>query len=69
ATYEVPAGPNDEGNMFMRAGAPSDRFPSPFANEQAARAGNNGALPPDLSLIAKARVGGENYIYAFLTGF
>lgn len=69
ATYEVQAGPNDEGNMFMRPGVPADRFPSPFPNEQAARAGNNGALPPDLSLMAKARVGGEDYIYAFLTGF
>lgn len=67
--FEVQAGPNDEGNMFMRAGLPADRFPSPFANEQAARASNNGALPPDLSLIAKARVGGENYLHAFLTGF
>lgn len=69
ATYEVQAGPNDNGEMFMRPGAPADRFPSPFPNDNAARASNNGALPPDLSLIAKARVGGEDYIYAFLTGF
>lgn len=69
ATYEVQAGPNDAGDMFMRPGLPSDRFPSPFPNEQAARAANNGALPPDLSLMAKARVGGEDYIFAFLTGF
>jgi len=69
ATYEVQAGPNDEGEMFMRPGIPADRFPSPFPNDNAARAANNGALPPDLSLVAKARVGGEDYLYAFLTGF
>ena len=69
AGYEVQAGPNDAGEMFMRPGTPADRFPSPFPNDNAARAANNGALPPDLSLLAKARVGGENYLYAFLTGF
>ncbi len=69
AGYEVQGGPNDAGEMFMRPAIPADRFPSPFANEQAARAANNGALPPDLSLIAKARVGGEDYLHAFLTGF
>lgn len=69
AGYEVQAGPNDAGEMFMRPATPADRFPSPFPNDNAARAANNGALPPDLSLIAKARKGGEDYIYAFLTGF
>lgn len=69
AGYEVQAGPNDNGEMFMRPGIPADRFPSPFANDNAARAANNGALPPDLSLVAKARQGFEDYIYAFLTGF
>jgi len=69
AGYEVQAGPNDEGEMFMRPAVPADRFPSPFPNDNAARAANNGALPPDLSLMAKARVGGEDYLYAFLTGF
>ncbi|MBP2314077.1 cytochrome c1 [Azospirillum soli] len=69
AGYEVQAGPNDSGEMFMRPAVPADRFPSPFPNDNAARAANNGALPPDLSLIAKARVGGEDYLYAFLTGF
>jgi len=54
---------------LMRAAIPSDRFPSPFPNEQAARASNNGALPPDLSLIEKARVGGANYVYSILTGY
>ena len=48
---------------------PSDHFQPPFPNEQAARAANNGALPPDLSLMAKAREGGADYIYALLTGY
>jgi ubiquinol-cytochrome c reductase cytochrome c1 subunit len=53
--YQVTDGPNDAGEMFQRPGRPADRFPSPFPNEQAARAANGGAYPPDLSLIAKAR--------------
>jgi len=67
--YEVTDGPNDEGEMFQRPARPSDRFKSPFPNQQAARAANGGAYPPDLSLIVKNRVGGENYIYALLTGY
>ncbi len=55
ATHEVQDGPNDEGEMFTRKAVPSDYFPSPFPNEQAAAAANNGAAPPDFSLIAKAR--------------
>jgi cytochrome c1 len=55
AEVEVRDGPNNEGEMFDRPGKPSDAFVSPFPNDQAARAANNGALPPDLSLIAKAR--------------
>ncbi len=55
ASYEIEDGPNDEGSMFMRPGRLSDRFPDPFKNEQEARAANNGAYPPDLSLITKAR--------------
>jgi len=47
----------------------ADDFPPPFANEEAARAANGGALPPDLSLIEKARVGGAAYVYSILTGF
>ncbi len=62
-------GPNDEGEMFEREGRPSDRFPSPFPNAKAAAAANNGAVPPDLSLMAKARFGGADYIYAILTGY
>jgi ubiquinol-cytochrome c reductase cytochrome c1 subunit len=55
ADYEVEDGPNDEGEMFTRPARLSDYIPGPFANDQAARASNNGALPPDLSLIIKAR--------------
>jgi ubiquinol-cytochrome c reductase cytochrome c1 subunit len=69
ATVEVQDGPNDEGQMFERPARPSDRFRSPFANERAARAANNGAYPPDLSVIAKARAGGANYIHALLVGY
>jgi ubiquinol-cytochrome c reductase cytochrome c1 subunit len=69
ATYQVVDGPDDSGEMFERAGKPSDRYPSPYPNEKAARAANNGAYPPDLSLITKARVGFENYVYSVLTGY
>ncbi len=62
-------GPDDDGEMFERDGRPSDYFPAPFANDKAAAASNNGAIPPDLSLIAKARVGGPDYVYALLTGY
>jgi ubiquinol-cytochrome c reductase cytochrome c1 subunit len=60
---------NDDGEPVTRPGRPSDSFPKPFANAKAARASNNGALPPDLSLIAKARANGPNYLYALLTGY
>src|SRR6202162_2975751 len=69
AQAQVSDGPNDTGDMFQRPGRPSDPIPGPFPNDQAARAANNGALPPDLSLITKAREGGENYVSALLTGF
>lgn len=69
AEYNVQDGPDAEGEMFERPARPSDPFVSPFANEQAARASNNGAFPPDLSLIAKARVDGPNYVYSLLTGY
>jgi cytochrome c1 len=55
AEYKIQDGPNDAGEMFERPGRPADRFPSPFPNDNAARAANGGALPPDLSVIAKAR--------------
>lgn len=66
---QVTDGPDDTGQMFQRQARPSDRIPGPFPNEQAARAANNGALPPDLSLMAKAREGGPDHIYAILTGY
>jgi ubiquinol-cytochrome c reductase cytochrome c1 subunit len=69
ADVMVQDGPNDDGEMFERPGRPSDRFRSPFANEKAARAVNNGAYPVDLSLIVKARPDGANYLYALLTGY
>lgn len=69
AQYKVQDGPNDQGQMFERPGRPSDPIPGPFLNDEAARAANNGALPPDLSLITKAREDGPNYVAAILTGF
>ncbi len=69
AQATVKDGPNDEGEMFERPGRPSDRLPSPYANKQAASAANNGAVPPDLSLMVKARPHGANYIHALLTGY
>lgn len=65
----VKDGPNDQGEFFMRKGKLSDYFPSPYPNEEAARAANNGAYPPDLSWITSARHGGEDYIFALLTGY
>ncbi len=69
AGYTIKDGPNDDGDMFDRPGKPSDSFVPPFANENAARASNNGAAPPDLSLIIKARHDGANYVYSLLTGY
>jgi ubiquinol-cytochrome c reductase cytochrome c1 subunit len=69
AQFEIKDGPNDEGQMFERPGRPADRFRSPFPNDAAARAANNGALPPDLSVMTKARAGGADYLFALLTGY
>ncbi len=69
AGYTVKAGPNDEGEMFDRPGIPADKIPSPFANAKAAAFANGGKAPPDLSLMAKARHDGPNYIYSLLTGY
>jgi len=69
ADYTVMDGPNEEGEMFERPAVPSDTFKNPYPNEQAARYVNNGALPVDMSLIAKARKNGPDYIYALLTGY
>lgn len=60
---------NDDGEAFDRPARPADHFKSPFVNDKAARAANGGALPPDLSLVVKARAGGEDYIYSLLTGY
>ena len=76
AAAKVPADPNDKGETvddkgttLMRSATLADHFPSPFPNEQAARANNGGALPPDLSMVVKAREGGPQYVYSILTGF
>ncbi len=69
AEYDIVDGPDDEGEMFERPRRPSDPFPSPYANDNAARATNNGALPPDMSLLAKARAHGPDYIYTLLTSY
>ncbi|KAF9221367.1 cytochrome c1, component of the mitochondrial respiratory chain [Gyrodon lividus] len=66
---EYTDGPDDNGEMFQRPGKLSDYLPPPYPNEEAARAGNGGALPPDLSLITKARHGGADYVFALLTGY
>lgn len=82
ATFTVTDGPDSAGEMFDRPGRPSDRFPAPFANPEAAAAANGGAVPPDLSLITKFRpgwfgtfnqlangIGGPQYVYSVLTGY
>lgn len=61
--------PNDQGEIEKRPGKVSDYMPAPYKNDEAARAANNGALPPDLSLIVKARHGGCDYIFNLLTGY
>jgi len=66
ATKTVPGEPNSDGQPTTRPALPSDRFASPFPNDQAARAANNGALPPDQSDLEKAREGGPDYIYALV---
>ena len=68
-SVEVTDGPNDQGEMFQRPGRPSDKFKAPFPNDKAARAANNGAYPPDLSLMVKARKGGADYLHAVLIGY
>jgi ubiquinol-cytochrome c reductase cytochrome c1 subunit len=66
---EVPSINPDTGEPATRKALPSDTFPAPFPNETAARAANNNALPPDLTLITKAREGGAAYVYSLLTGY
>ena len=67
--FTVIDGPNDEGEMFERDARPADRFVSPYLNDNEARANNNGAYPPDLSVITKAKKDGANYIYNLLLGY
>lgn len=67
--YQIEDGPDENGDMFMRPARPSDYFPKPFANDQLARASNGGALPPDLSLMTKAREDGPNYVYSLMMGY
>jgi cytochrome c1 len=69
AEKQVHDGPNDQGEMFDRPARASDHFVPPFPNDQAARVANNGALPPDQSLIIKARKGGPDYVYALMLGY
>jgi ubiquinol-cytochrome c reductase cytochrome c1 subunit len=66
---EVPDINPDTGEPSTRKAIPPDAFPTPYPNEVAARAANNNALPPDLSLMTKAREGGAAYVYSILTGF
>ncbi|AAS52128.2 ADR208Wp [Eremothecium gossypii ATCC 10895] len=67
--FEYDAEPDDQGNPRKRPGKLADYIPGPYPNEQAARAANSGAVPPDLSLIVKARHGGADYIFSLLTGY
>lgn len=67
--FYVEDGPDEYGDMFERPAEPFDQWRSPYPNSAAARAANGGAYPPDLSLITKARAGGEDYIYSLLVGY
>ncbi len=67
--YQIPDIDRDTGDAVKRPGTPADHFVAPFANEAAARASNGGALPPDMSLLARAREGGPAYIYSIVTGY
>lgn len=69
ASVQVPGGVNDSGEAVERPGLPSDHFRSPFPNDAAARAANGGALPPDQSLIVKARENGSDYVFNLLNGY
>lgn len=69
ATWMVPGIDPVTGEDTMRAALPTDYFPKPYPNDVAARAANNNAIPPDLSLMAKARHNGDAYVYSLLTGY
>lgn len=65
----IPSINPDTGEAATRKGVPADRFPLAFANDIAARAANNNAIPPDLSYMTRARHGGADYVYSLLTGY
>ena len=67
--FEIEDGPNSDGEMFMRPAKLSDKFASPYPNVQASTAANGGAYPPDMSVLAKARAGGADYLYSLLLGY
>ena len=67
--YQIKDIDSETGDVIDRPGTSADKFPSPFPNEAAARASNGGAYPPDLSVMAKARHAGPQYIYSLLTGY
>ena len=69
ASIEIEDGPDSQGEMFTRSGRPSDKFKSPYPNVQASTAANGGAYPPDMSVLAKARKGGVDYLYSVLLGY
>ena len=69
AQFEVEDGPNSDGEMFMRPGKLSDKFVKPYPNVEASTTANGGAYPPDMSVLAKARKGGADYIYSLLLGY
>ncbi|WP_333585370.1 cytochrome c1 [Phenylobacterium sp.] len=69
AEYQINDVDSETGDIVQRPGTSADRFPDPYPNEAAARAGNGGALPPDLSVIVKARHYGAEYIYSLLSGY
>jgi ubiquinol-cytochrome c reductase cytochrome c1 subunit len=66
---QVPDIDSETGDAIQRAATPADKFPKPFPNSAAAAASNGGAIPPDLSVIIKAREGGPRYVYSILTGY
>ena len=69
ASFEITDGPNADGEMFTRPGKLSDKFLMPYANDKEAQAANGGAYPPDMSVLAKARSGGADYLYSVLLGY
>jgi ubiquinol-cytochrome c reductase cytochrome c1 subunit len=69
AEFEIADIDSETGEPIRRPGTPADNFPAPYPNATAAAAGNGGAVPPDLSVMAKARHDGPNYIYSLLSGY